>query len=72
MNGDDTVDQGDNKGTSYAAPKLSLRLAIAMMNDEFSSCAAANTALAIFGYAGENGDWRNLSYDDALAEFCIP
>lgn len=72
MDGDDTTDQASNRGTSYAAPKFSLRIAIALLDDELSICAPGSTATSVFGYASENGDWRNLSYDEAFAEVCNP
>jgi hypothetical protein len=60
-----------NTGTSYAAPKLSYRIALALLNDEFSVCAPGSTALSVFGHADESGVWSNLSYSDSITNCTV-
>lgn len=59
-----------NTGTSYAAPKLSYRIALALLNNEFGMCASGSTALSMLGYANESGVWKNKLYNDIVTMNC--
>lgn len=64
MPGEHTVEAGDVSGTSFAAPRLSVALAVYVSEvGGYCQQSDGDPALAY-------GDWDNLTLDDALSAYC--